>query len=233
MGENINTVIFDLDGTLINSEPAALGATIEALSRFGVHARDTEVREQFGGGSRKIVQYFLERDLEPAEVDRVLDEATDLKISLQVSFTDRVVLLPDAKEMLQKLKNNGFRLALATMAARDVVENVTRHHGIDGYFDHVLTADDVVRVKPDPEVLTKTIELFGGQVDDFLYIGDSTHDLEAAVTLQMPFLLVDSGVFVRGETRRNLRISAETNGYPIVGSDGLLDICEIVNSHDF
>ena len=48
MGNNINTVIFDLDGTLINSEPAALGATIGALSRFGVSASDTEVREQFG-----------------------------------------------------------------------------------------------------------------------------------------------------------------------------------------
>ncbi len=73
MGKNINTVIFDLDGTLINSEPAALGATVEALSRFGVSASDAEVREQFGGGSRKIMQYFLDRDLDPSEADRVID----------------------------------------------------------------------------------------------------------------------------------------------------------------
>ena len=148
MGKNINNVIFDLDGTLINSEPAALGATIEALSRFGVSASDTEVREQFGGGSRKIMQYFLDRDLDPLEANRVIDEATDLKVSLQVSFTERVALLPNAKKMLQELKDNGFRLALATMAARDVVDKVTKYHGIDEYFDHVLTANDVVRVKP-------------------------------------------------------------------------------------
>ena len=233
MGKNINTVIFDLDGTLINSEPAALGATIEALSRFGVSASDTEVREQFGGGSRKIMQYFLNRDLDPLEAKRVIDEATDLKVSLQVSFTERVALLPNAKKMLQELKDNGFRLALATMAARDVVDKVTKYHGIDEYFDHVLTANDVVRVKPDPEVLTKTVELFGGQVNSSLYIGDSTHDLEAAVSLAMPFLLVDSGIFVRGETRTQLRISAEENGYPIVDREGLLDICEIAKNHHF
>ena len=233
MGNNINTVIFDLDGTLINSEPAALGATVEALSRFGIHATDTEVRDQFGGGSRKIVQYFLERGLDPADADRVIDEATDLKVSLQVSYTDRVVLLPDAKEMLQKLKDTGFSLALATMAARDVVAKVSRHLRIEEYFDHILTADDVVRVKPDPEVLIKTVELFGGQVNGFLYIGDSTHDLEAAVALEMPFLLIDSGIFVRGETRTKLRISAEENGYPIVDRDGLLKVCEIAKNHNF
>lgn len=233
MGEKINTVIFDLDGTLINSEPAALGAAIEALSRYGVQVNDTELREQFGGGSRKIMQYFLERDLDPAEANRLLEEATDLKVSLQVSFTDKVVLLPNAKEMLQKLKDTGFRLALATMAARDVVDKVSRYHGIEEYFDHTLTADDVVQVKPDPEVLTKTVELFGGQVNDFLYIGDSTHDLEAAACLEMPFLLVDSGIFVRGETRKKLRISAAEKGYPIVGLDGLLNICEIAKSHPF
>ena len=163
----------------------------------------------------------------------IVAEATDLKVSLQVSFTERVVLLPNAKKMLQTLKENGFRLALATMAARDVVDKVTKYHGIDEYFDHILTADDVERVKPDPEVLTKTVELFGGQVNSSLYIGDSTHDLEAAVSLAMPFLLVDSGIFVRGETRTQLRISAEENGFPIVDREGLLDICEIAKNHHF
>ena len=92
MGRTIDTIIFDLDGTLVDSQPAALGATIEALSRFGVQVTATEVREQFGGGSRKLIGYFLERALSLDEADGALDEATQLKIDLQVSFTDRVVL---------------------------------------------------------------------------------------------------------------------------------------------
>ena len=233
MDKAVDDIIFDLDGTLIDSQPAALGASIEALSRFGIQVTAPEIREQFGGGSRKLMQHFLERNLSSDKAGRALDEATQLKIDLQVSFTDRVVLLPQAKHLLVLLKDSGYRLALATMAARDVVDRVLIHHGIKEYFDHVLTADDVIHGKPDPEILTKTVEIMGGEVSRTLYIRDSTHDLEAAVRLEMPFLLVDTGIYVRGETRRRLRITAEENKYPIVDLERLLDIGEIVKTHAF
>lgn len=229
----IDAIIFDLDGTLVDSQPAALEATIESLSRFEVHVTATEVREQFGGGSRKLVGYFLERALGLDEAGRVIDEATQLKIKLQVGFTDRVVLLPQARQLLVLLKESGYRIALATMAARDVVAKISTYHGIGEFFDHVMTADDVFHGKPDPEILTKTIELLGGPVDRAVYVGDSFHDLDAAVRLEMPFLLVDSGIYVRGETRKKLRITAEEKGYPIVGLEELLHIDEILRTRAF
>lgn len=192
-----------------------------------------EVREQFGGGSRKLIEYFLERDLSLDEASRVVEEATRWKVNLQVSFTDKVVLLPQARQLLVLLKDSGYRLALATMSARLVADKISSYHGIEEYFDHVMTADDVIHGKPDPEILTKTIELLGAQVDSALYVGDSFHDLEAACCLKMPFLLVDSGIYVRGEARKKLRVSAEENGYPIVGLEGLLDIEEILKTHPF
>ena len=60
-----DTVIFDLDGTLVDSQPAALGATIEALSQFGVQVTAAELREVFGGGARKLMGHFLERETGP------------------------------------------------------------------------------------------------------------------------------------------------------------------------
>lgn len=231
MAKMIDTIIFDLDGTLVDSQPAALGATIEALSRFGLHVTATEVREQFGGGARKLLRYFLDRDLGLDKASRAIDDAINLRNDLQLSFTDRVILLPQARQLLVSLKDSGYRLALATMSARNVVDELFSYHGIKEYFDAVMTADDVIHVKPDPEILTKTIDLLGGQVKRTLYVGDSAHDLEAAVCLGMPFLLADTGIYVRGETRKRLRITAEENGYPIVGLEGLLDICEIVSGH--
>ena len=200
MGRTIDTIIFDLDGTLVDSQPAALGATIEALSRFAVHVTATEVREQFGGGARKLLRYFLDRDLGVDKAGRAIDEATQLRNDLQLSYTDRVILLPQARQLLDLLKDSGYRLALATMSARGVVEKLSSYHGIKEYFDAVMTVDDVIHTKPDPEILTKTLDLLGGQIDRTLYVGDSGHDLEAAVRLGMPFLLVDTGVYVRGET---------------------------------
>jgi HAD superfamily hydrolase (TIGR01509 family) len=225
--QKIDSIIFDLDGTLVDSQPAALGATVEALSRFGAHATDAEVREQFGGGARKILRYFLERDLDPDEAEEVIDEITALRNELQLSYTDRVKLLPGVERLLKSLNANGYRLALATMSARNIAMDVTTYHGIYDCFDAMLTADDVVNVKPDPEILIMTIGRLGGKVDRTLYVGDSSHDLGAAVSLGMPFLLADTGIYVRGETREQLRAAAKENGFPIVGLNGLLDISDI------
>ena len=228
MVKNIDAVIFDLDGTLVDSQPAALGAAIEAVSRLGVTVTAAELREQFGGGARKLLRYFLDRDLGVEEAGRLIDGAIQQRSDIQLSLIDRVTLLPNAKELLVSLKNGGYRLALATMSSRNIVGEVLSHHGIKSYFDAVMTADDVVHVKPDPEILTKTIDLLSGQVGRALYVGDSGHDLEAAVSLGMAFLLADTGIYVRGETRERLRAAAEENGFPIVSLDGLLDIYEAV-----
>ena len=96
-----------------------------------------------------------------------------------------------------------------------------------GDCEATLTVDDVSRIKPDPEILTKTLERLGGQIERTLYVGDSSHDLEAAVNLGMPFLLVDSGLYVRGKARKKLRTSAERHGFPIVGLDELIGIRDI------
>ena len=231
MARTINTIIFDLDGTLVDSQPAALGATIEALSRFGVQVTTAELREQFGGGARKLLGYFLARDLSADKAGQAIDPAIQLRNDLQLRLTDRVVLLPQVRQLLVLLKGDGFRIALATMSARNIAVKIMSYHGIEEYFDGVMTADDVVHGKPDPEILTKTVEALGGQVDRTLFVGDSDHDLEAAVSLGMPFLLVDSGIYVRGEKRERLRITAEENGHPIVGLAELLDIHETVRRH--
>jgi len=230
MDRTITSIIFDLDGTLVDSQPAALEAAVQALAPFGVHVTAAQVRERFGGGTRNLLWGFLAGSLTADEAEGAIDEATQTKNRLQVEYTERVILLPNAKQLLDLLREDGYKIALATMAARDVVDEVSSYHGLAEYFDCTVTADDVVHGKPDPEMLTKTVGLLGGQVDNSLYIGDSTHDLEAAIRLGMPFLLADTGIYIRGEARESLRGIAEGKGYSVVGIDDLLDIFEIVRN---
>ncbi len=224
----IDTMIFDLDGTLVDSQPAALGATIEALSRLGVTATASDMREVFGGGAKKLLNHFLERDLGVEKASQLIEEAIELRSSLQLELTKEVVLLPGVEDLLASLNDGGYKLAVATMSSRAVAESVLAHHGIDSLFDSVLAIDDVAKGKPDPEILALTVERLGGQVNRSMYAGDSSHDLEAAVNLGMPFLLVDSGIYVRGEAREKLRAAAEQNGFPIVGLDEISDIGAIL-----
>ena len=145
-----------------------------------------------------------------------------------MELTNEVVLLPDVKKLLASLKDSGHKLAIATMSSRVVAESVLGYHGIASYFDSVLAIDDVNQGKPDPEILQKTVDCLGGQVGNAIYAGDSSHDLEAALNLGMPFVLVDSGLYVRGEARSNLRAAANENGFPVVGMEELMDLVEIV-----
>jgi len=224
MANTIDTAIFDLDGTLVDSQPAALGATIEALSRYDVRVTAADLREVFGGGARRLLNNFLERDLGPDRAAEVIEDAIQLRSSLQLDLTSEVVLLPGVKELLTSLKGGGHKLAVATMSSGAVADSVLAHHGIKTLFDSVLTIDDVAQIKPDPEILAKTVDRLGGEVKRSMYVGDSSHDLEAAVNLGMPFLLVDSGLYVRGEAREKLRSTAKQNGFPIVGIDEISDI---------
>ena len=223
-----DTVIFDLDGTLVDSQPAALGATIKALSQFEVQVTADEVREVFGGGAENLLRHFLERDLGADEASQALGAAVQLRAGLQLELISETLLLPGVKELMASLKAGKYKLAAATMSSRAVVDSVLEFHGIGPYFDVVLTIDDVTKGKPDPEILIKAVDRLGGQVTRALYVGDSSHDLEAALNLGMPFLLVDSGLYVRGEARNKLRAAAELNGFPMVGLGELLDIAEIV-----
>ena len=95
-----DTVIFDLDGTLVDSQPAALGATIEALSQFGVQVTAAELREVFGGGARKLMGHFLERDLGAGQADQALESAVRLRAGLQLELISETLLLPGVKELM-------------------------------------------------------------------------------------------------------------------------------------
>ncbi|MEC9309577.1 MAG: HAD-IA family hydrolase [Chloroflexota bacterium] len=225
----IDSIIFDLDGTLVDSQPAAIKSSTQALSAFGVQVSDADIRSQFGGGSRKLLWYFLDRSLGQHKANELIDEVIQRRLELQVSFTDQVTLLPNVKELLESLGVGGFRIALATMSSGDVVQHIMSFHGIGHYFDHVVTVDDVVNVKPDPEILVKTIALLGVNAEQALYCGDSSHDSEAAFRLGMPFLLINSGLYVRGEALQELLLSVEHRGCPVIGLEDMLNIRNVIN----
>ncbi|HAA94832.1 MAG TPA: hypothetical protein DHW65_08785 [Dehalococcoidia bacterium] len=231
MSNTIDTVIFDLDGTLVDSQPAALGASIQALAQFGVKVTEDDLRQVFGGGARKLLSHFLERDLGPEQTEEKIEEAIRLRAGLQLDLISKVELLPQVKELLESLRSGGYRMAMATMSSRSVVDSVLGHHDIQHYFAAVTTADDVTRVKPDPEILGKTMDKLGGQVRSTMYVGDSAHDMEASVAMGMPFLLVDSGIYIRGEMREKLLAEAQRHGFPVVGLHGLMDVPEAAKNH--
>jgi pyrophosphatase PpaX len=166
-------VLFDLDGTLVDSAAAILGSFH--------HATETVLRRRFPderimaqvGGSNLAHQMQL---LDPERVDelvRVYREHNDPQYAELACFEGIV-------DVLRSLRSDGRRLGIVSAKRRSTVERVFAGTGIGGYIDVVVGSDDTVRHKPDPEPVQRALELLAALPEHAAYVGDSPFDVAAA-----------------------------------------------------
>jgi pyrophosphatase PpaX len=166
-------VLFDLDGTLVDSAAIILGSFH--------HATETVLRRRFPdeqilaqvGGSNLAHQMQL---LDPGHVDelvRVYREHNDPQYSQLVCFEGML-------DVLVRLRDEGRRIGVVTAKRKSTVQRVFEGAGIAGYFDVVVGSDDTERHKPDPEPVLRALELLDVRPADAAYVGDSPFDMAAA-----------------------------------------------------
>lgn len=176
-------VLWDMDGTLIDSEPYWLMSESRLASDYGASWTEENGHELIGkslyDSSALLKDRLSIRDL---SVQQVIDRLTDEVVA---SIRDRLPWRPGALELLMDLKQNGIKTALVTMSMRRmalaVVEQIPFHA-----FDVVIAGDDVVRGKPDPEPYLKAAEALGVSPTECVAFEDSRTGLasaEAAGTL--------------------------------------------------
>jgi beta-phosphoglucomutase-like phosphatase (HAD superfamily) len=183
----IEAIIFDFDGTLVDSRENLLGFYEELFGLFGV--RQPEWREP---SIEKAVQGRSIPDVLECYVadERVRDLMWQHVCNLDyVEVTVGLDLEPFARECVADLSPD-YPLAVATNRTHDMDE-VIRHFELDGHLKTVLTAGQVERPKPSPDLLLEAAALLRVQPARVLYVGDTPLDHEAAVRAGMPFLLYD------------------------------------------
>jgi pyrophosphatase PpaX len=166
-------VLFDLDGTLVDSAAAILGSFH--------HATETVLRRRFPdeqilarvGGTNLDHQMRLLDSEHVDELVRVYREHNDPQYSELACF-DGVVAV------LARLRSEGRRLGVVSAKRRSTVERVFDGAGIGRYFDVVVGSDDTERHKPDPEPLLRALELLDADAREAAYVGDSPFDVAAA-----------------------------------------------------
>jgi pyrophosphatase PpaX len=168
-------VLFDLDGTLVDSAAAILGsfhhATETVLSR---RFPDEQILAQIGGTNLTYQMQLLDPD--PDRVDeliRVYREHNDPQYSELACFEGVV-------GVLEQLRREGRRLGVVTAKRKPTVERVFAGAGIGAFFDVVVGSEDTERHKPHPEPVLKALELFDTRPRDAAYVGDSPFDVAAA-----------------------------------------------------
>ena len=177
MPDQIKAVIFDVDGTLIDSVDLHARAWQEVFLRYGVRTDFQEVRDQIGKGGDKLMQVFLSKD----QIDRFGKEIEAERGKLFMrKYLPQVKPFPAIKGLFERLRKNGIKIALATSAKDDELQAYKKITGIGPFLTEDTSADDVSNSKPNPDVFRSAQKKLGIGPSNIIAIGDTPYDAESA-----------------------------------------------------
>lgn len=182
--ENKQLLIFDFDGTLIDSVPDLADATNKMLEQLGkpTYSLDT-IKQWVGNGSRLLVERALVGQVEVGKDDLTKAEADHAEQIFLEAYnnieTSKTIAYPDVDTGLKQLHQAGFTLALVTNKPIRFVPKILQSFGWQDLFVEVLGGDSLPTKKPDPAPLLHACDVAGVTPDKAVMIGDSTNDIYA------------------------------------------------------
>ena len=162
-------VLFDLDGTLVDSMWMWKSIDIEYLARFGYDCPEDLQKSIEGMSFSETAVYFKERFSIPDTLEQMKADWTQMSID---KYRYEVPLKPGAGEFLKELKRRGIKTGIATSNGREMVDAVLKALQIEEYFDVVTTACEVAAGKPAPDIYLKVAETLGAAPEDCLVFED-------------------------------------------------------------
>lgn len=157
MLENIEALLFDLDGTLIDSMWMWKTIDIEYLGRFQIPLPENLQSEIEGMSFTETAQYFKEHFPIEDDIETIKDDWNKMAWD---KYENEVPLKPGAAEFLKFCKENDIKLGIATSNSRELVNNIAKVHHLEDYFSVIITGCDVPKGKPAPDIyLTAAKEL--------------------------------------------------------------------------
>lgn len=190
-------VIFDWDGTLADTKKAVVESFRRVLIEVGCVVDSKFIERRIGIGTRKTLKEVLNEGSITYD-DRMLEELIQKKVKVQTELSEVVKLFEGATDLLDALYGR-VRMALATMSSRKVIDRLLSEKRIEKYFEVVITADEVSKPKPDPEVFLVCATRLDLSPEDCITIEDSIFGVKAAKTARMKCIAVPSGAYTKKE----------------------------------
>ncbi len=185
------TVVFDLDGTLVDTAPDLTNALNDVLTRRGHAAVPAEVvRTAVGLGARAMIEEGLRQTAAKDDIEAMLVEFLE-HYDANIAAESRP--FPGAVAALETLQSAGARLAVCTNKRERLSHKLLAALGLDRYFQAIAGRDTFAVAKPDPGHLTQVIVLAGGKLARAIMVGDSEVDLRTARSASVPVVLVSFG----------------------------------------
>lgn len=188
------TLVFDLDGTLVESAPDLIGTLNVLLGEEAIAPLPLEAARPFiGHGARRLIERGFAAQGHALPTARMDDLFARFIAHYDAHSADLTRPFPGAVQALTQMKAAGARLAVCTNKLTGLSVGILEKLDLAGLFDAVVGGDSVPAPKPDPGHLTATIEAAGGTIGRAIMIGDAATDAGAARAAQVPLILVSFG----------------------------------------
>ncbi|HUW57684.1 MAG TPA: HAD family hydrolase [Planctomycetota bacterium] len=190
--DHIRHLIFDFDGTVGDSYVPVTEAFNTVFRHFGRRERTVDEIRPFVGIGLEVT---LTKHLGAENLEEAITVFRDRYLKI---YMDGSTLMPGARETLDALDGR-HRMGLCSNKPGETLRSLCDHLDLSRYFDVILGAYDVPKLKPHPDMLRKAMDALDATSDDSLYVGDTLTDVQFARSCEMPYVLVLGGTGTRDE----------------------------------
>jgi HAD superfamily hydrolase (TIGR01509 family) len=188
----IDAIVFDIDGTLVDSNDLHTACWVEAFAQFGIDVPWETIRRQIGKGGDLLVPDTLGA----REMRKFGEQLKEDRSALwKEKYIDRVRPFPGAADAVRAIHSDGVTIALASSSNDDEVEHYVELLGLKGVLDASTSKADARFSKPSPEIFEAALERSGADRARTVVVGDTPYDILAAHRLALPVVAVLCGGF--------------------------------------
>ena len=190
--KQIYTILFDLDGTIVNTAPDLMAAHNHVMKKYGYAQKKLEdIKSLAGKGAWIMMQRSFKEEIKDEKVKK---EMTKEFIDFYSKNIDRAsVPIKGTIDFLVWAKSKNISMAVCTNKQERLASDLLKKLDMHKYFEYVAGSDTFAFNKPDPRHLTDVVEIIGGDLKKTIMVGDSEVDVMSAHNAKLPFVLVKDG----------------------------------------
>ena len=190
MARAFKAVLFDVDGTLVDSNDAHADAWVQAFSQHGVNVDWRKVRRCIGMGGDKLMPEVSGLDEESAAGSKIAERRSEI---FKRDFLPKISPLRDARQLVAAIRERGYAAVAASSAQKDELTPLLRIAGADWLMDEATSSDDADESKPEPDIVIAALKRAGVTAPEAIMIGDTPYDVEAATRAGVKIIGFRSG----------------------------------------
>ena len=186
------TILFDLDGTIIDTAPDLMAAHNHVMKMFGHQQKKlSDIKKLAGRGAWIMMQRSFKEEIKDEKLKNDMTKEFLNFYSKNIDSYSKPV--NGIENFLDWAKNNNISMAICTNKQERLAIDLIKKLKLNSFFEYIAGSDTFPFNKPDPRHLTNVIEILGGSLKKTIMVGDSEVDSQSAISADIPFILVENG----------------------------------------